>query len=156
MRGVIHMRSTATLVYPEIRQTDGQERSRQFACKRSMLPRSFRCGSIGASTPDSVSQSGLGRCSGDGRVVESRVPVAQRSCSHHARASVPAGSESASALALVCHASIPAMLTTAWVCRSCLSRITRPLIKQQLRHQSSGMISIVLSLVGSYTRGSCL
>lgn len=44
-----------------------------------------------------------------------------------------------SARALFCHASTPAMLTTAWVCRSCLSRIARPLVRQQLRHQSSGM-----------------
>ncbi|OSS54659.1 hypothetical protein B5807_00114 [Epicoccum nigrum] len=29
------------------------------------------------------------------------------------------------------------MLTTPWVCRSCLSRIARPLIRQQRRHQSS-------------------
>jgi hypothetical protein len=41
MRGVVHMRSTATLVYPEIRQTDGQERNRQFARSCSMLPRTF-------------------------------------------------------------------------------------------------------------------
>jgi len=29
------------------------------------------------------------------------------------------------------------MLKTPWVCRSCLSRIARPLIRQQLRHHSS-------------------
>ncbi|KAJ4381575.1 Peptide chain release factor 1, mitochondrial [Didymella sp. IMI 355093] len=29
------------------------------------------------------------------------------------------------------------MLTTAWVCRSCLSRIARPLARRNLRHQSS-------------------
>ncbi|KAJ8115763.1 hypothetical protein OPT61_g2653 [Boeremia exigua] len=29
------------------------------------------------------------------------------------------------------------MLTTAWVCRSCLLRVARPLVRRQLRHQSS-------------------
>lgn len=51
-------------------------------------------------------------------------------------------------LALFCHASTPAMLTTAWVCRSCLSRAARPLIRRQLRHQSSSMFCIVLSTNG--------
>ncbi|KAF3044452.1 hypothetical protein E8E12_010803 [Didymella heteroderae] len=39
------------------------------------------------------------------------------------------------------------MLTTAWVCRSCLLRIARPLARQQLRHQSSASESIPPALL---------
>ncbi|KAH6632972.1 hypothetical protein C7974DRAFT_310076 [Boeremia exigua] len=37
------------------------------------------------------------------------------------------------------------MLTTAWVCRSCLTRIARPLVQRQLRHQSSAAPSALVS-----------
>ena len=30
------------------------------------------------------------------------------------------------------------MLTTPWICRNCLSRVTRPLIRRSIRHQSTG------------------
>ena len=46
------------------------------------------------------------------------------------------------------------MLTTAWVCRNCFSRIARPLVRRQLRHQSSGKPSIVLFSIDVLTRAA--
>lgn len=84
----------------------------------------------------------LGRWSGDIEVDVDKLTLRSSMNDVLSRANVPTFlqlSESASLLRVFVtpQHQIQTMLATAWVCRSCLSSITRPLIRRQLRHKSS-------------------